>query len=62
MHLVYNCTGNGPALLFLHGGFVTRDEWQFQVEHFAPRYEVITCDLRGHGENWRSTIPSGFAR
>jgi pimeloyl-ACP methyl ester carboxylesterase len=54
MHLACNCTGNGPALLFLHGGFVTQDEWRLQVEQFAPRYEVITCDLRGHGESPRS--------
>ncbi len=43
--------GTGAPLLLLHGAMVSRRYWQPQVDHFARRYRVITCDLRGHGES-----------
>jgi pimeloyl-ACP methyl ester carboxylesterase len=49
--LAYANHGAGPPLLLLHGAMVSRRYWQPQVDHFARRYRVITCDLRGHGES-----------
>ncbi len=47
----YEISGSGEPLLFLHGlGSSTRD-WEFQVPVFAPKYKVITMDLRGHGKS-----------
>lgn len=47
----YESTGEGRPILFIHGlGSSTRD-WEWQVEHFASSYRVITLDLRGHGQS-----------
>lgn len=50
-----DCGGEGEAaLVFLHGGGAGRSDWRRQLEHFAPRFQVLACDLPGHGE---STTP-----
>ena len=54
--LYYEEHGQGEPLIFLHGASWDMREWDRQVEHFAPRYHVITLDARGHG---RSTLPPG---
>lgn len=56
IELYYEIAGEGPPLLLLHGlGSSTRD-WEHQLPHFAPHYQVINVDLRGHG---RSDKPRG---
>ena len=56
INLYYEVSGQGPALVFIHGlGSSTRD-WEYQVPDFAGSYQVITFDLRGHG---RSDKPDG---
>jgi 3-oxoadipate enol-lactonase len=54
--LYYQVTGQGQALVFIHGlGSSTRD-WEFQIPAFSKQYQVITFDLRGHGQ---SAMPEG---
>jgi 3-oxoadipate enol-lactonase len=48
--------GSGPTLLFIHGTTLDHRMWRTQVEAFAPRYDVITYDVRGFG---KSALPSG---
>lgn len=43
--------GAGEALVFLHGGFMTHEVWEGQLDHFAANYRVITFDQRGYGES-----------
>lgn len=51
INLYYEIAGEGQPLLFLHGlGSSTRD-WAAQVNYFAPSYQVITVDARGHGQS-----------
>jgi len=38
-----------PALLLLHGGFVSHRAWEPQTERLIDGYDVILPDLRGHG-------------
>lgn len=47
--LRYDVTGEGPPLVFLHGGWMNGEAWQSQVARFTPEYRVVTVDLRGHG-------------
>lgn len=54
--LYYEETGNGRALLFLHGAALNGEQWKHQVQYFSNRYRVITLDARGHG---RSSLPEG---
>lgn len=56
IQLYYERHGQGTPLLFIHGLGSSTDDWEAQVGHFAPRYQVITFDLRGHG---RSAKPDG---
>lgn len=48
--LWYEETGEGAALVCVHGGWMDAEAWRPQVEHFADDYRVITMDLRGHGD------------
>src|SRR5512138_204405 len=49
--LYYEVSGEGPALVFIHGlGSSTRD-WEYQIPEFSKQYQVIAVDLRGHGQS-----------
>lgn len=49
--LYYEIHGSGQPIVFIHGlGSSTRD-WENQLSHFAKNYQVITFDLRGHGQS-----------
>ena len=49
--LYYEVNGDGPPLLLLHGLGSSSRDWEKQVEWFAKKYQVITPDLRGHGQS-----------
>lgn len=53
----YDVHGRGEPLLLLHGALVSRAYWQREVAIFSKYYQVITCDLRGHGDSSRSAGP-----
>ncbi len=46
--------GEGPALVFLHGGLASYQAVLPLVAPLADRYRVITPDLRGSGRSWSS--------
>jgi len=57
LNLYYEVNGNGQPLLFIHGlGSSTRD-WDLQVQAFSKTYQVITFDLRGHGQSDKPAGP-----
>lgn len=41
--------GSGPPLVLLHGVMVDRGYWQPHLAALAERFDVIACDLPGHG-------------
>lgn len=49
--LFYEETGEGPALVFAHGGGGNHQIWYQQVAYFRDRYRVITIDHRGFGQS-----------
>ncbi|WP_101294549.1 alpha/beta fold hydrolase [Halegenticoccus soli] len=49
--LHYESRGDGPAVVFVHGGWMSGEMWDAQVRHFSDRYRVVTMDLLGHGGN-----------
>lgn len=51
--LRYDRTGNGPAVLLIHGWTCNRSFWDRQVQALRDRHTVVTVDLRGHGESSR---------
>jgi pimeloyl-ACP methyl ester carboxylesterase len=44
--------GEGPALVFLHGGLASHQAVLPLVGPLTDRYRVITPDLRGSGRSW----------
>lgn len=57
IELSYETSGQGQPLLFIHGlGSSTRD-WEYQVSSFAHDFQVVTFDLRGHGQSTKSPGP-----
>jgi 3-oxoadipate enol-lactonase len=51
IELYYEVAGQGDPLLLIHGlGSSTRD-WEAQKAFFAPTYQVVVFDVRGHGQS-----------
>ena len=46
----YERKGSGRPIVFAHAGFVDRRMWEPQVEALKDDFEVITYDIRAHGE------------
>jgi pimeloyl-ACP methyl ester carboxylesterase len=50
--IYYESRGTGkPPLVFIHGYTCDHTDWEFQVERLSKTNQVITCDLRGHGQS-----------
>lgn len=60
--LSYHEYGEGFPLLLLHGEFLSRATWRPQINAYANRFRVITCDLRGHGESLVTPEPYSVQR
>jgi pimeloyl-ACP methyl ester carboxylesterase len=54
--LYYEISGKGQPVLLLHGLGSSLRDWERQTPIFAQQYQVLTCDIRGHG---RSSKPAG---
>jgi 3-oxoadipate enol-lactonase len=48
---------DGPVLVLAHTLATSRAMWRRQVPHFAQRYRVVSCDMRGHGESAAPDYP-----
>ncbi|GMR09717.1 MAG: alpha/beta hydrolase [Anaerolineae bacterium] len=49
--LYYEIIGQGEPIVFVHGlGSSVRD-WEFQIDDFSRRYQVVVFDVRGHGHS-----------
>jgi pimeloyl-ACP methyl ester carboxylesterase len=49
--LAYQVTGDGPAVVLVHGFGLDMRMWDTQVAHLAGRYRVIRYDCRGFGSS-----------
>jgi len=48
MHYVRAGSGASP-LVFVHGFACSHEDWLLQIDNLKGRFEVVACDLRGHG-------------
>jgi pimeloyl-ACP methyl ester carboxylesterase len=49
--LAYDRAGAGPTLLLVHGITESRRSWDPLLPRLTATYDVVTVDLRGHGES-----------
>lgn len=56
----YAIYGQGPPVIFLHGGLANADYWGGQVLPVAAHHTVILMDSRGHGRSTRDARPYGY--
>jgi pimeloyl-ACP methyl ester carboxylesterase len=49
--LYYETSGEGPALVLIHAGFLDSRMWDTQFELFSESYRVIRYDVRGFGKS-----------
>ena len=54
--------GDGPALLFVHGGGATHAMWDQQVFALADDFRTICLDLRGVGRSGKPRVGYGLDR
>ena len=58
--LYYAITGNGSAVLLLHGSLGSSDDWSEQVGALAAHHTVIVMDSRGQGRSTRDARPFSY--
>lgn len=61
----YLATGQGPAVVLIHGVGLNKEMWGAQFVGLAPHYRVIAYDMLGHGGSPRppgDTGLEGYAR
>ena len=54
----YERTGTGTPIVLAHGGWMSADMWEPQVDFLADRYRVLTYDIRGHGRTGGTDEPT----
>jgi len=49
----YKVEGNGPALVLIHGGVSSLEDWYDAdyVSQFSDDFQLLLVDLRGHGQS-----------
>ena len=52
--LHYSRVGSGAPLLILHGLFGSSRNWHSHARRFAEHFEVISIDLRNHGQSFHA--------
>jgi pimeloyl-ACP methyl ester carboxylesterase len=60
--IAYDRSGAGPAIVLLHGGGGSRQDWHEAgyVTRLQDRYTALTLDLRGHGQSDRPDKPIAY--
>lgn len=53
----YEVHGQGPPLVLLHGLGSSHLDWEYQVKVLADHFQIVTVDLRGHGQTGKPAGP-----
>lgn len=55
VEIAYDVSGDGPALVLVHGITESRRAWDPLVPDLATDHAVVALDVRGHGESGTAT-------
>ncbi|MDH3480874.1 MAG: alpha/beta fold hydrolase [Gammaproteobacteria bacterium] len=58
----YDDSGEGPAVIMVHGLGLNRHMWQWQLPALLPEFRTITYDLFGHGDSAKPAGPYDMQR
>lgn len=60
--IAYDVTGQGVAIILLHGGWHTRKNWHGAgyVKRLKDQFKIIAIDIRGNGESDKPTNPAAY--
>ena len=61
VQLYYESSGDGDAVVLIHGTTATHRIWQLQVPAYAQHLKVITPDLRGVGSSGVPDDPAAYS-
>ncbi|WP_322817451.1 alpha/beta fold hydrolase [Tepidiforma sp.] len=61
VRIYYESAGSGPPVLLSHGYSATSQMWHGQVQALADRYQIITWDMRGHGQSDSPDDPAAYS-
>lgn len=53
----YTIRGAGRPLVLVNGLACVESYWKYTIEHFKPHMQIVTYDLRGHGESAKPHVP-----
>ena len=62
VQLWYELQGSGQPVVFIHGLGSSGRDWEAQVAAFAPHYQTLVFDLRGHGQSDKPPGPYSMAQ
>ncbi len=59
IRIAYEIVGQGPAIMLLHGGGGSRQEWHAEgyIQRLQDKFTLIAVDMRGHGESDKPVDP-----
>ena len=60
IHYALYGSGNADAVLLLHGGLGSAEDFGAQIEALAAQYKVVAIDSRGHGRSTDDDQPYGY--
>lgn len=49
--MAYQVVGKGATLVLIHAGGLNQDMWSTQLQALQSDYQIITYDVRGHGQS-----------
>lgn len=61
VRLFYEDSGQGPAIIVLHGYTGSHKDWAAQIPVLAEHYRVVSMDHRGHGKSEAPSSASDYS-
>ncbi len=61
VQIYYEVSGEGPAIILLHGYTGSHQDWAAQIPLLSKKYRVVAMDHRGHGKSAAPSSASDYS-